>query len=111
MPTFTWIPSYTADVSEEPRVRAAKFGDGFEQRVADGINTIPKTWRLNFNHRQTAEAVAIRSFLKTQGGVTAFDWADPDGETLRYVCRDWSRTFNPGLLQSFSLTFEQVFGA
>lgn len=111
MSTFIWIPSYTADVGERPRVLAARFGDGYEQRAGDGINNIPKVWKLTFNYRPTSEAAAIRAFLKTQAGVSAFDWTDPDGETLRFVCRDWNRTFNPGLLQSFSLTFEQVFGA
>jgi phage-related protein len=110
MSVFTWIPSYPASVGEQPKVLSASFGDGYEQRAGDGINNVKKIWKLNFKYRSTAEATDIRNFLKTQGGVSAFDWTDPDGDTLRFVCRDWPREFTQGLMVSFSVTFEQVFG-
>jgi len=37
--TFTWIPSVGANLSIRPIVRRVAFGDGYEQRLAFGINT------------------------------------------------------------------------
>jgi len=48
MTTFTFSPKYGAALSKEPRVKMAQFGDGYQQRVGDGINTIAREWSLNF---------------------------------------------------------------
>lgn len=110
MSTFTWIPSFAVSVEETPRVIENAMGDGYRQLVADGINNTQKVWDLQFNNRNTTEAGEIRDFLIARGGVEAFDFTDPDGETLRYLCRSWPRSFYGRLYQSFSLRFEQVFG-
>jgi len=110
MSTFTWPPSYNSSITEQPAVNSATFGDGYSQDVADGINNLKKMWSLQFNNIKPTDAVNIRAFLKALGGTTAFDWTDPDGETGRYLCRAWPRSFPTGALQNFTLTFEQVFG-
>jgi phage-related protein len=100
MSTFTWKPSFSFGVSEEPKVLRNQMGDGYEQLIADGINNNPKIWELQFNNRVTS----------ARGAVEAFDWTDPDGDTLRYICRSWPRNFYGMMYQSFNLRFEQVFG-
>jgi hypothetical protein len=45
MSTFTDIPG-SAALTTKPRVRTAMFGDGYEQRLADGINNAPRAWSL-----------------------------------------------------------------
>jgi phage-related protein len=110
MSTFTWTPSFAASVEEAPRVIENAMGDGYRQLVADGINNSPKVWDLQFNNRDLAEATEIRAFLIARGGVEAFDFTDPDGETLRYICRGWPRSFYGLMYQTFNLRFEQVFG-
>lgn len=109
MATFTWLPDYQPTVEIEPRVKTSRFGDGYEQRVEDGINTQPKAWHLTFGVRSRAEAVAIRAFLRAHAS-TSFDWADPDGETLRYVCRSHSHQINGHNNEIISAVFRQVFG-
>lgn len=110
MPTFTWYPQ-TASCTRQPRVRVARFGDGYEQRTADGINHAPKSWALTFQ-RVTAEADEILAFLVARGGSAAFDWTDPHGEAIKVVCRDWSESLVGGRrAKQISATFEQVFGA
>nr|NDG08510.1 phage tail protein [Oxalobacteraceae bacterium] len=46
MATFTWTPSVGANLSIRPNVRRVAFGDGYEQRLAFGINTQPQVWSL-----------------------------------------------------------------
>ena len=82
MATFTWSPQ-TADKTVTPRMNTASFGDGYVQRVADGINHKPREWALTFV-RPKAEIDAIESFLDANAD-TAFDWTDPDGFTGRWI--------------------------
>ena len=50
---FSAAVVFDRGVSEqpEPRVLSARFGDGYEMRVVDGINNLPRQWGLTFNNR------------------------------------------------------------
>ncbi len=109
MATFDTAPQ-SANLSRQPRVRTARFGDGYEQRVADGINSAPKSWALTFT-RPAAEADVVLAFFVARNGVEAFDWTDPEGEAGKYVCREWSSALIGPVAKSITATFEQVFGA
>lgn len=109
MATFTWVASYDPQQETTPRVRRAQFGDGYEQRVADGINSVPAVWDLEFNLRDTTEADAIAAFLLARGGIEAFDWTPPFGASGKYVCRSWRRRQAPGNWHYLTARFEQVF--
>jgi phage-related protein len=67
-------PDRGLKADNKPRVLVARYGDGYEQRVADGINNVPEKWNLTWKNRTSAEANKIVKFLEDQGGVTAFDW-------------------------------------
>lgn len=109
MATWTYTPDFGADLNEKPRVLTAQFGDGYEQRVGDGINTRPRTWRLSFNTRTDAEIAPILAFLRARNGVEAFDWTDPDGVAGKFVCREWQRTPVKFGVNNLSATFVEVF--
>lgn len=109
MATFTYIP-HSASLSMKPRVRIAAFGDGYEQRIGDGINTAPKSWSLTFVN-PTADADAILSFFAARNGAEAFDWTDPDGAVGKWVVREWQSSLVGPMAKQISATFEQVFGA
>lgn len=111
MPTFTWTVSYGASADRQPRTKTAKFGDGYEQRAVDGINTNPEKWNLNFTNRDYAEIDAIEAFLNTAAGATSFTWTPPRSVTAgNYICRSWQRQVVVGGVDSLSCTFEEVFG-
>ena len=110
-PSFTYAPDYTAAYDMQPNVRVSNFGDGYEQRQANGINTQRKKWQLRFSLRSDTDADAITSFFETQGAVTSFDWADINGVTSRYVCREWNRSKDRYNLNTVTAVFEQVFEA
>lgn len=106
MATWTWPVAAGDAVEIEPRVRVSRLGDGYEQRVADGINTMQRRVpvRLVADH-DTVDAA--EAFLVARGAVEAFDWTGIDGVSRRWVCRKWSRAWR---VQSseLSATFEEV---
>lgn len=110
MSVFTWTPEYGASVERKPRVRTIAFGDGYEQRARDGINTNPVKWSLQFNMRDNIETDEIMAFLDARGAAEAFDWTPPnESNTIRVVCRSWNKVLNKFNLNSVTATFEQVF--
>ncbi len=74
------IPDKGLKTDQSPRVHLANYGDGYEQRVAAGINNLPESWSLTWNSRSNADANKVIKFLEDEAGVTAFDWYPPDTE-------------------------------
>lgn len=109
MTTFAWCPSYTPKLTRKPRVLQAQFGDGYSQRVADGINTNPASWSLTFSGREQGEATDILAFLDAHAGVDYFDWTDPNGKTGQYICQDYGETRTNPLSYEVTATFTEVF--
>ena len=109
MATFTYTPDNGCTLEEQPRVLLGKFGDGYEQRVGDGINLRPRKWSLTFNTRTDAEMSPILAFLRARNGVEAFDWTDPDGVAGKFVCRSWTRLPVRYGINNLSAVFEEVF--
>lgn len=109
MDTFTWTPDYSANLSKKPRVNSAKFGDGYSQRVGEGINTNPKMWSVGFT---VAPAVgdAIDAFLDTKGGALSFLWTPPRESVARaFICPEWSKSESSYGEVTVNAKFEQVF--
>ncbi len=66
-----------------PSVIRFKFGDGYEQRLADGINPLQQTFSVTLRTRTSAEIDNFETFLEGTGGVTAVAFNPPDlGELL-----------------------------
>jgi len=106
--TFTWLPDVGSTQNRKPNVLPAKYGDGYEQRVAVGINSNPRKWSVKLS-KNAIEAKEILDFLAARNGVESFNWADPMGAIGTYVCREWkSIQSNPGVYE-VSGDFEQVF--
>lgn len=110
MTTFTWTPDFGAQRDTEPTVNRIKFGDGYEQRQSNGLNTMPSVYNLSFENRDADEKDEIIAFLKARAGVQAFEWTPPDEtDPLVFVCRKWNVTFQKANLFTISAAFEQVF--
>lgn len=105
---FTWFPNVDSTCDTKPNVSSTKFGDGYELRVANGINNAPMKWSLKFT-RMRAEALEIIAFLRSHGGVTKFQWTNPFEETGTYICREWKSSQGKGGVTEIDVDFEQVF--
>lgn len=109
MMTFTWCPSVGAQQQTTPRVRTSRFGDGYSQRVADGINTKQEVWNLGFVGLSDVDALAIETFLNDRGGHEAFLWETPSGVTIKVVAPEWTRDFTEKDVNTISTRFERVY--
>lgn len=107
MSTFSYIPAYGATETTTARVLKAQFGDGYSQRIADGINNKPRSWSLSFSKTQT-DIDLILSFLNTEGGVNSFDWTPPRGVAGKWICEQWNTTVNDGF-DNLTVQFVEVF--
>lgn len=107
-PEFVWSPDLGAQQTTTPRVQQTKFGDGYELRVTKGINHKPKSWSVSFT-RRPVEVKEIIAFLDQRGGVEAFTWVDPMGDSGTYVCREWNSSQQMLGVYVVTGTFEQVF--
>ena len=97
-------------LEEAPRVKTSRFGDGYEQRVADGINNILQKWQISFTRRSEIDIDYVYDFLRARGGVESFDWTPRGEATARiFVCRKWNRKFDVyNVVQGISFTLEEV---
>lgn len=109
MAIFTYTPDNGPQLSVKPRVLTAKFGDGYEQRVGDGINIRPREWRLTFNTRTDAEIAPILAFLEARNSIEAFDWTPPTGSAGKWVASGWQHTKPRYGINDLSVVFHEVF--
>lgn len=92
-PVFSFPVSYASKMTMKPRILAAAFGDGYEQRVLDGINNELESWQITAHSTgEIAGASAVETFLRTQAGVTVFQWTTKFGRTALFICKTWDRT-------------------
>ena len=100
----------------KPKVHLATFGDGYEQRLADGINSITEIYSVSFATRPKADIDDIVAFFDSKQGVTAFDFTIPDsnnsGETtIKVVCDSFDISYDYGDFYSASAKFRRVYEA
>ena len=110
VPHFFWIPSYAPSINSEPTVNIVKFGDGYEQRSPENINSNLLKVSLNFDKRDEAETKAISHFLHQRGAQEAFVFTPPSpyNSMKKFVCRSWDVTMNFQNNYSISATIEEV---
>ena len=100
--------------SNQPTIHSITFGDGFEQRVANGINNLQQTMNVSFSTRPKAEIDDIVAFFESLGGVSKFQMTIDDSnanETIKVVCKSWQQTWDYDNFYSLSATFERVYEA
>jgi phage-related protein len=109
-PLFFWKGTYGSNIQSEPKVRVAKFGDGYEQRSAEGISNTLIVADIIFEGKTSAEATAILHFLYTRAAVESFMWTPPApyNTQRKFVCRRWVETFNFFDNHTIRATFEEV---
>tara|TARA_R100001440_G_scaffold23628_4_gene38509 strand:- start:3291 stop:3671 length:381 start_codon:yes stop_codon:yes gene_type:complete len=103
----------------QPRVLTARFGDGYEQRIADGINVLNETYTLTFKTRPKADIDDIVAFLDTKQNVTKFTLTLPDtnnttrsGERdVKVVSTDYSVNYEYDDFYTLNLSLRRVFEA
>jgi len=114
-------PDKSLSRSSKPKIHLATFGDGYEQRLADGINSVKETFSVSFATRPKADIDDIVGYLDSLKGVTAFDFTIPDSNvavspgpqetTIKVVCDDFSTTYEYDDFYSATANFRRVYEA
>lgn len=109
------IPDKTMTRKSKPKVLTANFGDGYQQRIADGINSIDEVYTLRFKNREKAFIDDVVDFLDGKKGVTNFDFVVPDPsagsneKTIKVICSDYSTNFEYDNFYTLTTTFKRVY--
>lgn len=110
--TFDVSISYGCQNQMRPRTKSVAFGDGYELRIGDGLNTMAQKWTLSFNVMPLDMAEYIEWFFKKQGGIRWFWWVPPrQTQPIKVICKEWTRGPVEGSRHHdfISATFQQVF--
>jgi phage-related protein len=98
------------------RVLTAKFGDGYEQRVLDGINTKDDMFSISFNNRASEDINLIAGFLDNKAGKN-FDFVITDTfssgnlstSTLKVVCDGYNISYGHSEHHSLNCQLRRVY--
>tara|TARA_B100000497_G_C7645840_1_gene388375 strand:- start:417 stop:812 length:396 start_codon:yes stop_codon:yes gene_type:complete len=94
-----------------PRVLTAKFGDGYEQRVADGVNPNNDSFSITFNNREAVKINEIAAFFDAKiGKAFPFVVTDHSGDTsVKVVCDNYSISYVSENFHSMSASLRRVY--
>ncbi len=108
MSVFNWTPDPGLSRDSELVLHEARFGDGYMQRTAAGINNEKQTYNLTFT-RMEGEIDTIDDFLRSNSGGQSFDYVTKRGATIKVICRKWSVNYVSAHVQKLTCTFERVY--
>ena len=105
--SFIWDPRPGMTIEHKPDVTVVKFGDGYEQRRAKGLNSLLKKYSVTF--RLTHEnGRRIEDFFVRHGVVKAFLFRCPFKHKLvKTVCRSWTSNVQNTVVD-VTAVFEEV---
>lgn len=89
------------------RTLTAQFGDGYEQRVLNGINTKNETLTALFSNRVWQEIEVISAFLDAKAG-RSFDIV-LQRETLKVTCENYNVTYTQPNVHTLSANLKRVY--
>ena len=113
----TIIPDKGMSRSNEPVIFKAEFGDGYQQRIANGINNLKQQFSVSFATREKAEIDDIVGFFESTNGVTAFDFtfadtnASGNEETVKVYVSEFTQNWDYDDYYTLSATFVRVYEA
>lgn len=111
---YTFSPPYHPDWGLQrqfkPLVLRAAFGDGYSQRTADGINSLPVTFSARWTNLVAADKDTILNFFIARKGYQSFYYQYVDESSPKvYICGDWSYTHDDAGAYGISANFMQVY--
>lgn len=100
----------------QQRVLTAKFGDGYEQRVRDGINTKTENFNISFNNRTSDEINLIAGYLDSKSALSftlvitdAFSSGSLTTSSIKVVCDTYQIQYGHTDYHSLTTTLRRVY--
>ena len=98
------------------RTLTAKFGDGYEQRVLDGINTKEDSFNLSFNNRTAEDINLIVAFFDSKAAknfnftvTDTFTGVNLSNTTMKVVCDTYNVNYLRENFHSLTCTIRRVY--
>ena len=98
-----WQPDVPISRPEKWRMDIAQYGDGYAQRILDGINALDRKWSLTWELREAAVVNAMVAYFEARKG-NSFQFKEPgtnitydvwaDEWQVDWVLKRWNRA-NP----------------
>ena len=105
-------PVYNTRINARPKVNTLSFGDGFEQRLTEGLNQNPLSVNLTFELSQTDANTAITFLNARVDDGASFDYTLPsESSSRKFVCTSFPRTIPFLNRVRLSCVFREVFEA
>ena len=97
--------------SVKQRVLTAKFGDGYEQRVLDGVNAKQDEFSVSFKNRNADEVNEMAAFFDAYAGKNfEFEVTDHAGNTsIKVVCEDYNIVYIAENYHTLAAKFRRVY--
>lgn len=106
---FSFVPTITSKGGSETKVLTANFGDGYNQRVADGLNSVGTTYELEWI-LNTTDAATMKSLFESKGGYDYILWTPNRGVTqYKWLCTKWDWDYAGPELERLTATFKRCF--
>lgn len=107
MEIFSWPVKPGMKTDFTPRIKAVRFGDGYEQRQPDGMNHQLRKFNITLSLKSSV-ADQVLTFLNKHGGITSFLFQPGKSkQAIKVVCKKWSSD-SGNLRTSISAEFEEV---
>ena len=105
-------PVYNTRINARPKVNVLSFGDGFEQRLTEGLNQNPLSVNLTFELSQTDADTAITFLNARVDDGASFDYTLPsESSSRKFVCTSFPRSIPFLNRVTLSCVFREVFEA
>ena len=105
-------PKYNYTISRQPVVNVVSFGDGFEQRLTEGLNQNPITLNLKFDLSQTDSTTAINFLNARITDGASFTFLVPnENVTKNFVCQSYPTSVPYKNRVTLTCIFREVFEA
>lgn len=107
MEIFNWPIKPGMGTEFSPRVKSVRFGDGYEQRKPDGLNSQLEKFNVTLS-LTPVKSNQVLDFLRRHGGVKSFLFQPTKNKpAVVVVCRKWSSD-SGNIRETISAEFEQV---
>ena len=105
-------PVYNTRFNTRPKIKVLSFGDGFEQRLTEGLNQNPLSVNLVFELSQTDADTAVTFLNARIDDGASFDYTLPSESSARkFVCNSFPRSIPFLNRVRLSCVFREVFEA
>lgn len=116
MDTLAYVPSSATQLHRMPRALRTRFGDGYVQEMADGINADLQQWELSYDPMHATNVTGgqgslalVDAFFTAQAGYKKFLWTPPRpyNQERMFVCMEWTVSYDRGLTAGLRAMLEQ----